>query len=141
MVTQSTHLSVTPNCHRTHTVPKFGLQIRWITRACHYTRLFCGKLISEILFGLQETLSLRKRCPYSLLVWSAFFLNFPAFGLNTEDTPSLKAGKCSKNADQNNSKYVHFLCSVWIVVGIVLLVSTLEKLNLFHMIFKIGAIY
>ena len=28
--------------------------------------------------------SLRKKCPYSELFWSAFFPHFPAFGLNTE---------------------------------------------------------
>ena len=28
--------------------------------------------------------ALRKKCPYSELFWSAFFPNFPAFGLNTE---------------------------------------------------------
>ena len=28
--------------------------------------------------------SLRKKCPYSELFWSAFFTRFPAFGLNTE---------------------------------------------------------
>ena len=39
-----------------------------------------------------------------------FFLHFPAFGLNTERYPN--AGKCGKNADQNNSKYGHFLHSV-----------------------------
>ena len=27
---------------------------------------------------------LRKICPYLELFWSAFFLHFPAFGLNTE---------------------------------------------------------
>ena len=48
-----------------------------------------------------------------------FFPHFPAFGLNTErfsDTPyvsvfSPNAGKCGKNADQNNSEDGHFLRS------------------------------
>ena len=29
-------------------------------------------------------LSLCKKCPYLELFWSAFFLHFPTFGLNTE---------------------------------------------------------
>ena len=47
--------------------------------------------------------SLRKKSPYLELFRSAFFLHFPAFGQNT--------GKCGKNADQNNSEYLHFVCS------------------------------
>ena len=49
-------------------------------------------------------LTLRKKCAYSELFWSAFFPYFPAFGLNT--------GKCGKNAAQNNFEYGHFLGSV-----------------------------
>ena len=49
-------------------------------------------------------LTLRKKCAYSELFWSAFFPYFPAFGLNT--------GKCGKNAAQNNFEYGHFLRSV-----------------------------
>ena len=52
---------------------------------------------------------LRKKSPYLGLFWSAFFLHFPAFGLNTE---SPNAGKSRKNADQNNSEYGNFLRSV-----------------------------
>ena len=40
--------------------------------------------------------ALRKKCPYSELFWSAFFLHFPPRG---------------KNADQNNSEYGHFFRS------------------------------
>ena len=57
-------------------------------------------------------LSLRKKCPYSELFWSPFFLHFPAFELNTEHSIfSPNAGKCGKNGDQNNSEYGHFLRS------------------------------
>ena len=31
---------------------------------------------------IRLTLSLRKKCPYSELFWSAYFPNFSAFGLN-----------------------------------------------------------
>ena len=44
-------------------------------------------------------LSLRKMCPYSELFWTELF--------------SPNAGKCGKNADQNNSEYGHFLRSVF----------------------------
>ena len=46
---------------------------------------------------------MRKKCPYSELFWSAFFLHFPA--------SSPKMEKCGKNADENNSEYEHFLRS------------------------------
>ena len=53
-------------------------------------------------------ISLRTKCPYSELFWSAFFPHFPAFRLNTPN-----AGTCGKNADQNNSEYGHFLRSIY----------------------------
>ena len=43
------------------------------------------KKFSEIKYrGLKHETLLRKKCPYSELFWSAFYPNFPAFGLNTE---------------------------------------------------------
>ena len=59
-------------------------------------------------------ISLSKKCPYSELFWSAFFSDFPAFGLNTEYLSgfSPNAGKHGKKADQNNSEYGLFLRSV-----------------------------
>ena len=33
---------------------------------------------------VDQLLSLRKKCLYSELFWSAFFSHFPAFGMNTE---------------------------------------------------------
>ena len=72
-------------------------------------------LIKRIAFS--HWLSLRKKCPYSELFWSAFFPHFPAFGLNTgRYSVSLRiqseCGKVRKNTDQNNSEYGHFLRSV-----------------------------
>ena len=63
---------------------------------------------------LDLQLPLRKKCPCSELFWSAFFPHFLAFGLNTERYGVFgpNAEKCGKNADQNNSEYGHFLCSV-----------------------------
>ena len=60
---------------------------------------------------------LRKRFPYSELLWSALSPHFSSFGLNTERySASLsiqsECGKRGKNADQNNSEYGHFLLSV-----------------------------
>ena len=70
-------------------------------------------------------LTLRKRCPYSELFWSAFFPHFPAFGLNTERySLSLRIqSECGNNADQNNSEYGLFLRSVkWLLPYIHLVV-------------------
>ena len=86
------------------------------------------------------TLSLRKNNPYSELFWSQFFLHFPAFGLNTEryyylSVFSPNAGKCGKNADQNNSEYGLFLRSVFMLQSFhITLLShcTFLVLQLFH---------
>ena len=63
------------------------------------------------LFLKNINLPLHKKSPYSELFWSAFFPDFPAFGLNTERyyVFSPNAGKSGKNADQNNSEYGLFL--------------------------------
>ena len=53
-------------------------------------------------------LSRRKKCPYSKLFRSVFSLHFPTFGLNTLSV----SVQMRENADQNNSEYRHFLCSV-----------------------------
>ena len=60
-------------------------------------------------------ISLRKKCPFSELLWSAFFPHLPTIRRGTEylSVFSLNAGKCGKNADQNNSKHGHFLHSVY----------------------------
>ena len=60
-----------------------------------------------LVVNFYEKSPLHKKCQYSELFWSAFFPHFPAFGLNTErySVFSPNAGKCGKNADQNNSEY------------------------------------
>ena len=62
-------------------------------------------------------MSLRKKSPYLELFWSAFSCIFPHLDWIQKDSPYLSvfspiAGKCGKNADQNNSEYGHFLRSV-----------------------------
>ena len=58
-----------------------------------------------------KSVTLRKKCSYSELFWSAYFPHFPAFRLNTKylSVFSPTVGKCGKNADQNNSEYGHIL--------------------------------
>ena len=57
-----------------------------------------------------KNLPLRKKCPYSELFWSAFSY------IRTECGETLRISSYSvwmrENADQNNSEYVHFSCSV-----------------------------
>ena len=57
--------------------------------------------------------ALRKKCPYSVLFWSAFFQHSDRI---RRDSPYLSvfssnAGKFGKNADQNNSEHEDFLHS------------------------------
>ena len=60
---------------------------------------------------LCQIVTRRKKSSYSELFWSELFHDFPAFGLNTERF-SPNARKSGKNADQKNSEYGLFLCSV-----------------------------
>ena len=61
-------------------------------------------------FKTSHNISLRKRCHYSEIFWSAFSSHFRAFGLNTKRYGlSVRIqSECGKNADQNNSEYGHF---------------------------------
>ena len=59
--------------------------------------------------NLNLSLTLRNRCPYMELFWSAFFPHFPAFPYLSVFSPN--AGKCGENVNQNNSEYGHFLRS------------------------------
>ena len=69
-------------------------------------------------------LARRKKSPYSELFWSAFFSDFPTFGLNTDRYSE-------KNADQNNSEYGLFLRSVYgklrqVIAGEILIIRFLD---------------
>ena len=61
-------------------------------------------------FKTSHNISLRKRCHYSEIFWSAFSSHFRAFGLNTKRYGlSVRIQfECGKNVDQNNSEYGHF---------------------------------
>ena len=48
-----------------------------------YSKSLCNRHSNPKLAILRD-FSLGKKCPYSVLFWSAFFPHFPAFGLNTE---------------------------------------------------------
>ena len=65
-------------------------------------------------FELHKWKTLRKKCPYSELFWSAFSSHFTS---ERYEVPvfSPNAGKRGKNADQNNSEYGHFLRSDMII--------------------------
>ena len=59
-------------------------------------------------------LSPRKKCPYSVLFWSAFFPHFPTFGLNVERYRlSLRIQSEYQKMRENG----HFLRSVYIFPG------------------------
>ena len=53
---------------------------------------------------------------YTKMKLIAAFISLPSFSLHIKcpytELFSPNAGKCGKNADQNNTEYGHFLCSV-----------------------------
>ena len=57
--------------------------------------------------------SLRKRCPYSELLWSAFFPIWTEYGEIRSISPYLV--QMWANADQNNTEYGHFLRSDYLI--------------------------
>ena len=75
---------------------------------------FCLSGVDWSSWWNDTNLSLHKKSPHSELFWYAFFLHFPAFGMNTERcgvSPSIQS-ECGKNADHYNSEYGLFLRSV-----------------------------
>ena len=57
-------------------------------------------------------ISLRKKCPYSELLWSAFFHIRTEYGEIQSISPY--SVQMRKKTDQNNSEYEHFSRSIWI---------------------------
>ena len=57
-----------------------------------------------------QSITLREKCPYSELFWSAFSRIWTEYGEILCISPYL--AQMWENVDQNNSKYGHFLCSV-----------------------------
>ena len=67
------------------------------------------------IFILKKTTSLRKKCPYSELFWSAFSHIRTEYGEIRSISPY--SVRMRENAGQNNSEYRHFLRSACHVKG------------------------
>ena len=59
---------------------------------------------------LSDNLSLREKCPYSELFWSAFSRIWTKYGDILRISPN--SVQMRENTDQGNSEYEHFLSSV-----------------------------
>ena len=62
------------------------------------------------IFCYYKKISLRKKCPYSQLFWSAFFRILTEYGKIRSISPYFV--RMPENTNQNNSEYGHFLRSV-----------------------------
>ena len=71
-------------------------------------RTALGNVVSTLFF-LVSFKTLRKRCPYSKLFWSAFSLFWSEYWKIQSISPCLIQTR--ENADQNNFEYGHFLRS------------------------------
>ena len=60
----------------------------------------------SVLQIMYENYSLRKKCPYSELLWSTFFRIWTEYGEIRSISPY--SVQIRENADQNNSEYGHF---------------------------------
>ena len=65
-----------------------------------------------------QSKTLRKKCPYSKLFWSAFFPHFPALGLNTGITPYSarmpeNAGKMRTRTTSNTDTFYAVKSFIW----------------------------
>ena len=87
-----------------------NVQLRFLTNTQQKCHIFLN-FLSISVFSYRVRHTLRKKSSYSELFCSAFFPDFPAFGLNTLylSVFSPNAGKCGKNEEQNNSEYGLFL--------------------------------
>ena len=86
---------------KNHHIKKTSLIVEGIS--CFEKWLF----VRNVKLNLESLLwTLRKKCPYSELFWSAFFPHFPAFRLTTEWYIVFlrNQSECVKNTDQNNSE-------------------------------------
>ena len=83
-------------------------QLTWWLKVMSNSTLVCRYLL--IFIQPSENITLREKCPYSELFWSAFSR------IRTEYGKILRMSRYSvqmwKNSDQNNSKYGLFLRSV-----------------------------
>ena len=87
-------------------------KVNWNATATNKTAMGRKWCLTKDLEWLKVPLC--KKCPYSELFWSVFFTHSDWLRRNTmyHSVVNLNAGKCGKNADQNNSEYGHFLRSV-----------------------------
>ena len=72
---------------------------------------YYGYIIGKI--TLLPYYALRKKCPYSELFWSAFFPNFPAFGLNTERYRVYTEGSDNPHNSKIWETSSHWFPNVW----------------------------
>ena len=71
----------------------------------------CSRIHQHLQVLNTSHISLREKCLYSELFWSAFFCIWN----DCRETVSLQIHtECRKMADQNNSEYRHFLCSFYL---------------------------
>ena len=79
---------------------------KWLSMWNHIRVFTLGKIINYFTNVNTDNWTTRRiKSPYSELIWSAFFPDFPAFRLNTDFVFSPNEGKSGKNADQKNSEY------------------------------------
>ena len=72
--------------------------------------LFIKEMKLMGIFCYYKKISLRKKCPYSQLFWSAFFRILTEYGKIRSISPYFV--RMPENTNQNNSEYGHFLRSV-----------------------------
>ena len=96
------------NCIMAHRVCAYGSSMNGCPGniAVIYIYIVC---IYYILNKLYIIYTLRKKCPYSELFWSAFSRFRNEYGEIIRI--SMYSVRIRENADQNNSEYGHFSCS------------------------------
>ena len=110
-------IKLSTTCHQ-HILP-----LTWaeILHLAFITRGYNFKTLLGIYYAERKTLkiSLRKKCRFSELFWSAFSR------IRTEYGEILRpySVRMQENADQNNSKYGHFPCSIYFIHIFSILVS------------------
>ena len=75
-------------------------------------KAYCVNVVVNIkkTYLLKQIHALRGKCPYSELFWSVFPRIRTGYGQILPISPH--SVQMPENADQNNSKYGHFLCSI-----------------------------
>ena len=118
-------IKLSATCHQ-HILPLTWaeiLHLAFITRGCNF------KILLGIYYAERKTLkiSLRKKCPYSELFWSAFSHIRTEYGEIRSISPY--SVRMRENADQNNSDYGHFPCSIYFIHIFFILVSETNQMQ------------